>query len=311
MKVRTIIISCLALFIIGIPVWWLSLPAKPVSVTLPAGASASDVAAILSEADIISSRVVFLLAARITGDANHLKAGTYLLAPRSSVLKIVRQIASGKARYVRVTVPEGFTSRQIAELLAAQRLADRERFLTLVNERRLEGYLFPQTYFIGPGSSEEEIIGKMTREFRRNFTETLSRRAQELNMSEPDVLTMASIVEKEAVRQEERPLIAGVFYNRLKKHWYLESCATVQFALGEHKARLTLNDVRVNSPYNTYRHFGLPPGPICSPGLASIKAALYPAETDDMFFVAASSGAHVFSRYFSEHVRNKRKQHRR
>jgi UPF0755 protein len=119
---------------------------------------------------------------------------------------------------------------------------------------------------------------------------------------------LASIIEKEAVRADERALIAGVFYNRLKKGWYMESCATVQYSLGGHKPALSYKDTRVNSPYNTYRCYGLPPGPICSPGRDSINAALYPAKTEDMFFVAASSGTHLFSQYFSEHINNKIKQ---
>jgi UPF0755 protein len=145
----------------------------------------------------------------------------------------------------------------------------------------------------------------MVSQFRKNFTVEMEQRTVQLKMKESSIVTLASIIEKEAVLASERPLISAVFHNRLKKHWYLESCASVLYALGEHKKSLTFKDLKVDSPYNTYKYYGLPPGPICNPGLSSIKAALYPETSDDMFFVVSSSGSHSFSRYFSEHLKNK------
>jgi conserved hypothetical protein, YceG family len=132
-----------------------------------------------------------------------------------------------------------------------------------------------------------------------------------MKMSEREVVTLASIIEQEAAKAEEQPLVSAVFHNRLKKRWFLESCATVQFAIGKHKEKLSLKDTQVRHPYNTYRNYGLPPGPICNPGAGALRAALHPAETDAMFFVASSSGTHMFSRYFSDHLKNKSKRKRR
>ncbi|MHB9154726.1 MAG: endolytic transglycosylase MltG [Endomicrobiales bacterium] len=288
--------------------WWLGLPPAPVMVTIPRGAPARKIAAELKKAGVISSERLFVTLLTVSGLSTEVKAGSYSLSPRLSMFTIMRMLRYGQARYARVTVPEGFTAAQVAALLASQGVTDPAEFLGLVARQKCEGYLFPETYFFEPGTAAEKVVARMTDEFRRRFTPLMQQRARELKMDERDIVTLASIIEKEAVRGDERPLISGVFHNRLKKRWYLESCATVQYALGAHKPRLTFKDVRVNSPYNTYRRYGLPPGPICNPGAASLKAALFPVETDDMFFVASSSGAHAFSRYFGEHLKNKNRQ---
>lgn len=305
--VALVIAACTAAFAF----WWLSLSDSPVMVTIPPGASARAVAIELRRMGVISSETLFVQLAHASGLSKKLKAGSYALSPRMSALKILRLLLAGKARYIRVTVPEGFTAKQIASLMETQGvITDAQAFLAAVEKDKLEGYLFPETYFFEARTGVDRVIGRMQGEFRRRFTPELQARAQAVGMSERDAVTLASIIEKEAVRQEEQPLISGVFHNRLRKHWYLESCATVQFALGEHKPKLTFKDTQVSSPYNTYRHTGLPPGPICSPGAGALRAALFPAETDDLFFVASSSGTHMFSRYFSEHVRNKLKSKR-
>ena len=147
----------------------------------------------------------------------------------------------------------------------------------------------------------------LNNQFKKIYTDDFSERAKQIKMPEDKVIILASIIEKEAKKNVERPLISGVFHNRIRKGWNLESCATVLYALGKHKDSLTYKDIKVESPYNTYIHPGVPPGPICNPGLASIKAALYPATTDDMFFVADGSGTHNFSKYFAEHNSKKKK----
>lgn len=291
--------------------WWMSFPAGTVTVTIPPGASARMVADVLKRERVISSKIFFLQVAVVSGNIRHLKAGTYRVAPRSSVFTVLDTLAHGKAEYVKVTIPEGFGAQQVADALAAKQVVDGKKFLALVAERKLEGYLYPETYFFEPFMKEEQVAERMVAEFRKQFTPELAARAAELKMTELQALTLASIIEKEAAAAAERPLISGVFHNRLRKRWYLESCPTVMYALGGHKERLTLADTRVDSPYNTYQHPGLPPGPICNPGIDSIKAALFPAKTDDMFFVAGSSGTHVFSRYFSEHLKNKRSMRRK
>jgi UPF0755 protein len=290
--------------------WWMSLPSKPSTVTVPENSSAVQIADALRRADAISSKTVFRAAVKLMGKSRQLKAGTYLIPARTSVFGVIRMISSGRGAYQRVTIPEGFTAADIAEALAARGIVDKERFMALVKEKQLEGYLFPDTYYFDKNLPERTVVDKMRREFERNFTPKMRERAEELKLGEKKAVTLASIIEKEAVLKSEKALIAGVFYNRLKKGWFLESCATVQYALGGHKPVLTYKDIKVNSPYNTYKFYGLPPGPICSPGRDSLEAALYPEQTEDMFFVAASSGSHIFSRYFSEHIKSKIKSKR-
>jgi len=188
-------------------------------------------------------------------------------------------------------------------LIEQKGLGRKDKFLKIVEEKKLEGYLFPETYFVNYDISEEQIIEIMVDQFNKVFTKELEERGKEFNFARRDVIILASIIEKEAAKEEERPLISAVFHNRLKKRWYLESCATVQYALGKHKNRLTYKDLKVDSPYNTYAHFGLPPGPICNPGFGSIEAALYPADSDLMFFVAEGEGTHRFSKYYQKHLK--------
>jgi len=201
-------------------------------------------------------------------------------------------------------------------MIAAVNLVSREEFLEAAakgefdydfltgvphGEKRLEGFLFPDTYQFEADATAEEIINVMLKRFGEVYNEEYRRRAQELGLSTLEVVTMASIVEKEAKLDEERAVIAGVFYNRLKKNWKLESCATVQYLLGEPKAELSYKDLEIDSPYNTYKYYGLPPGPIASPGKASLEAALYPEEVDYLFFRANPDGSHTFSRTLAEH----------
>lgn len=301
------IAAVIAVFFAGTLLYWLALPSGTRVVTIERGATAREAARMLRESGVISSENFFLAVLRLTGRSNALKAGEYALSPRAGVFAVIDVITGGKAVRTRVTVPEGFTSSQIAGLLAEKKLADAAKFREIVAKKKLEGYLFPQTYFLEAGTPEEQIIAMMNSEFNRNYTPDMERRAKELRMTRQQVVTLASIIEREAARAEERPLISSVFHNRLKKGWYLESCATVQYALGEHKEKLALKDLKMKSPYNTYLCYGLPPGPICNPGLDSLKAALYPARTDDMFFVVNGSGTHVFSRYYEEHLKNKKK----
>jgi len=283
----------------------LCLPVGPAAITIPPGASAKEVASLLSRSGVISAPALFLPLLSLSGKSRNLKAGLYLIPPRSSVFTIMCLLMRGKTEYVRIMIPEGFDAKQIADTLADHGIVRRERFLQLVREKKLEGFLFPDTYFFEVNTAEEKVIDRMLQAFKKNYTTALAQRARELRFSELQAVTLASIIEREAARADERPIISGVFHNRMKKRWCLESCATVQYALGQHKARLTFHDVKVKSSYNTYRVYGLPPGPICSPGIKSITAALYPAKTDAMFFVAQSSGTHAFSRYFGEHVRQK------
>jgi len=271
-------------------------------VTIEQGMTARQVADLLKTEGLISSKNYFLLLLRIKGAKNRIKAGLYEINSKENTWRIIGKLVSGKSEKIKLTVPEGFTARQIAHLIEDKGLGRRKKFLKIVEKKEAEGYLFPETYFVEYDTPEEKIIDMMLDQFNKVFTKEMEERGKKLNFSKRQTVILASIIEKEAVKEEERPLISGIFHNRLRKRWYLESCATVQYALGEHKEKLSYEDLKVDSPYNTYNHFGLPPGPICNPGLASIQAALYPAQTDLMFFVAEGGGTHEFSKYYQKHL---------
>lgn len=294
---------------------------EAISVRIERGMDSREIGELLESRGLVRSSTLFAVATMLEGVQGELRAGEYRLSPRMGLFGIVRAIAEGKVEYVEFTVPEGFTLEEIAGLLESRGLADGARFLALAKgqvdgfsvtgtgfelPRNLEGYLFPDTYKIQSGISEEAIIRAMVERFSDVAVPELSRddidgMARELGLHA--IVTMASIIEEEARLPEERPLVAAVFYNRLRRGMPLQSCATVQYALGKRKERLSYDDLAVDSPYNTYLAPGLPPGPIASPGLASIRAALHPAPVDYLYFAADERGGHVFSRTFSQHQR--------
>ena len=194
---------------------------------------------------------------------------------------------------------------KITDLDGFKDICDEEKFISLAQEQNMEGYLFPNTYFFAPQTPEQDVIKAMNNEFNKFWTNEKKERLQETGKSLEDVIILASIVEKEAVANSERPVIAGVFLNRLSKNMRLESCSTVLYAMGINKEKLTFEDLKFESPYNTYKYYGLPPGPICNPGAKSIDAVLYPQITNNLFFVSKGNGTHYFSSTFEEHVRNK------
>ena len=220
-------------------------------------------------------------------------------------------MARGRSHKIKVTIPEGFTAAEIAVLLDSASICSGEKFLGIVEEKLLEGYLFPDTYFFDIDMPPYSVADVLRDSFNKKFSNDLRKSAVESGLSEKDTVILASLIEKEAKKDEERPLISAVFRNRLKKGWHLESCATIIYALGKHKDRLTYKDTKVNSPYNTYLFPGLPPSPICNPGFSSLNAAIFPADTDAMFFVSDGAGSHKFSKYFSEHNVNKKKLNQR
>lgn len=296
----------LALVVILSPVFapWLQ-PAHAVLVTIPEGVPAREVAARLAEAGL-SPSAAYLRALLVLRPSwgRHLQAGAYRLSAWMPAETMLRILAEGRGVNVRVTLPEGLTARQIAARLAAAGLGDEQSFVEIIQSRKWEGRLFPETYVLRPGQPPEKILQRLVTEFDRRYTPDLRARARAIGFTDQQALILASLVEREARTDPDRHLVAGVFHNRLKKRWLLESCASVQYALGEWRPRLTYEDLKVKSPYNTYEWPGLPPGPICSPGLPAIHAALFPAATDAMFFVfSPSSGTHVFSRYYRDHLK--------
>lgn len=319
------------LFLLG-AVWRLnSAPAAfPGAVfEIPSGAPAGQVAARLSAEGAIRSRGWFLLLARLRGAAGRLKAGVYELKPGSSAWNVLDNFIGGRTLRAKVTVPEGFASWQIAERLEAAGVCPVGDFRVAAASASAEGFLFPDTYFFETNTPAPLVVDMMRARFETAWAETVSRAARErpeftvADSSAPgaagfrfpdrkrpwtrnEVVTLASIIEREAGTAEERPLISAVFHNRLRRGMRLESDPTVQFTLGYWKDRILYRDLDAPGPYNTYRRFGLPPGPICSPGRASLLAALVPAESDALYFVANERGGHDFFVRYQDHLKGVR-----
>lgn len=284
----------------------------PVRVVVPAGSSFRVASDSLARAGIVGSPGLFRLYAKLGGRDREVKAGTYLLRRGSRWGEVLDALTKGKGIVHTVAVPEGFALSSIVPLLARTLGAPVDSVEAAVRDtalrRRLdiptptlEGYLFPDTYVFPDGTSPRQAVAEMVEGFERRWKPEWDERLQELAMSRNDVMALASIIEKEARVPEERPVISAVYHNRLRARMPLQADPTVQYALGRHVERVLYKDLEVDSPYNTYRHPGLPPGPIASPGLPSIVAALFPANVPYMFFVAAPDGHHEFRTTFSEH----------
>jgi len=293
------------------------------------GETAGDIALRLKRLGLITDAELFRQLAHYEKADSKLEAGRYELRANMTMEEIIETLQHGRLEEIAVTVPEGWRAEQIAEMLAEKVGVDDDEFLTLVQGRHfdyeflqdrppeatLEGFLFPDTYLLPVHPTALDIIERMLANFDQRFTAEMRQMAEEQEMSVYQVVTLASIVEREAVVAEERPVIAGVFLNRLEEGMNLDSCPTVQYALGYQedtgqwwKTPLTLGELdRVNSPYNTYLHRGLPPGPICNPGLAAIQAVLQPVETDYLYFLAKGDGSHAFAKTFEEHLQNQQK----
>lgn len=301
----------------------------PVVFVVEPGDTATDIALRLKRWGLINDAELFRQLAQYEKADSKLEAGRYELRANMTMGEIIEALQHGRLEEIAVTIPEGWRAEQIAEVLAEEVGVDGETFLDLVQVRHfdyeflqdrppeatLEGFLFPDTYNLPVQPTALDIIERMLANFDQRFTAEMRQAAAEQGMTVYQVVTLASIVEREAVVAEERPIIAGVFLNRLEEGMNLESCPTVQYALGYQedaaqwwKTPVTLVEFdQVNSLYNTYLHRGLPPGPICSPGLASIQAVLEPVETDYLYFLAKGDGSHAFATTFEEHLQNQQK----
>lgn len=278
---------------------------KPVRVTVPAGATLGMAADSLARAGVIRSARLFRMYAFIRRDDRDIKAGTYMLRRNSGYAVTLDAIRGGKGIVHTVTIPEGFSLGQIISVfssklsIAPESLAAAVRDTALLHQldiptETVEGYVFPDTYIFPAQTSARSAIGAGVRRFEQVWQPEWTLRLDTIGLSRHDVMTLASIVEKEARLPEERPVIAAVYMNRLHDHMLLQADPTVQYALGEHQSRVLYKHLEVASDYNTYRHPGLPPGPIASPGRASILAALYPANVPYKYFVALPDGHHEF-----------------
>ncbi len=272
----------------------------------------------LSAQGLIAGPFKFKLLARLKGVDKKLKAGEYNLSATMTPNQILDVLVGGKSFLYRLTIPEGYNAKQIATEIAARQLGDAQTFLDLVanpetasrlgiEAQSLEGYLFPDTYFLPKGVSALAIISKMVSRFKEQLKPEWFARARQLNLSVHEIVTLASIIEKETGNPAERPLISSVFHNRLKKKMRLQSDPTVIYGIKDFDGNIKRSHLSTATPYNTYIIRGLPPGPIASPGLAAIEAALYPADTRYLFFGSKKDNTHYFSATIEEHSRAVRK----
>lgn len=274
---------------------WALTPGAPIAVEIPEGLSARQTAELLGRKGVVVSVFAFRVLLKAGGLDRRLKPGFYTLHAREWPFTLARKLSLGETDDVKIVIPEGWRASQIAERLGAAGIADAKAFEALVQARNLEGRLFPATYHFPPGLGAERAAARMTAEFDRQIGAAYAAAKPKPALSLDQALILASIVEREAMLAEERPKIAAVYTNRLKRRMPLQADPTVQYALGFWKKGMTRDDLKTPSPYNTYLHQGLPPGPICSPGLDSFAAALSPASISALYFVADMTGGHVFS----------------
>jgi UPF0755 protein len=295
--------------------------AQGVSVTIPQGANTRAIADALKEAGLIRSETLFLVKSKLDGLEESYKAGAYTFTRDMGMRRIMEDLTEGvKAETKRFTIPEGLTVEQTAETLAEAGLVDATDFLREAATGDfsgyrflegaaggLEGYLYPETYDVYADATPRDFIERMLAHFDKLFTEECYSQAEARGLSVNEVVTIASLIERETRVPEERALVASVIRNRLEKGMPLQIDATVQYALGEQKERLTYADLEIDSPYNTYKIPGLPPGPICSPRIECIEAALNPADTDYLYYVLRPEldGRHNFTKSYDEFLKFK------
>lgn len=279
-------------------------------INIPSGTNAKEIVHILEKNEIIrKNNYLFIILIKLSKLEDKLKFGEYNLSPSLSMLQILNKLARGEIVVYKITIPEGYTSIQIAELLDKKEMVEKESFLKLVKygEKSWEGYLFPDTYEVPKKYGAENMFKLMLSNFEQVAVDNkLINKAEQTGFTMDEIITLASIIEKEAKFAEEKRQISSVFHNRLKSGMKLQSCATIQYILGKPKEILEESDLEIESPYNTYLYKGLPPGPICNPGIDSIIAALEPANEDYLYFVLGDNGRHIFSKTYEEHLKNKK-----
>ncbi len=298
------------------------------SIEILSGSNTGDISRILKENNLIKNELVFKAYSKLSKKSSKYKAGMYKFNESMNQEDISNELVKGGKlkTTVKFTIPEGFELKQIAERLDKSGLVNKDKFMALTSDvdrfkseytflkdlpkqSTLEGYLYPSTYEIFEDATEEDIIKKMLDAFGKVYTKDIELKAKQLGMDTNQIITLASIIEREAVLEKERYTMSGVFHNRLKVDMPLQSCATVQYALGERKQVLSNKDVRIDSKYNTYINAGLPPAPISSPGVDSIKAAANPENIDYLFFVrTGDDGSHTFSKTYNDHLKAKNRE---
>jgi UPF0755 protein len=303
----------------GYVFWDISTPLskqeKEVVFRVSEGQNLTEVAQNLHKENLIRSPLIFQMWFKFKNLDNQIKAGIFSLSPTMKMSEIADALISGKTKQVWFTIPEGWTIKQIAEELEKKKIVTAKEFGEALKEKYdyqfladkpaeagLEGYLFPDTYKVEVGTSAKEIISKMLANFDQKLSAAMRAEAKRINMSIFEIVTLASIIEKEAPAESDRRLISGVFHNRLKMGMPLESCATLQYSTGIAKRYLSYEETQMDDPYNTYKYQGLPPTPIGNPGLESLRAAVYPKETTYLYFLSDENGNTYFSETYAEHL---------
>lgn len=288
---------------------------QSIYVSIKPGMSASDIGDELVKHGVLENKFAFWWKVKTSDAASNFKSGVYAMKPNMSADEVLQKLVSGDTTLVKFTIPEGFGVKEIAKRLADEGLVDEQEFLDKAKKYApydyikrksdiryaCEGFLFPDTYELHEEATPESIMKMMAENFDNRLTPELRARAREMNLSIFDLITLASLVEKEALYAEDRPIIAQVFFKRLKVGMPLQSDTTLQYLLDAPKEDVSIKDTQIESPYNTYQHRGLPPGPIASPGMAAIKAVLYPADTDYLYFVADRKGHNHYSTNYADH----------
>jgi UPF0755 protein len=274
-----------------------------VEVEIKDGSTVSQIATDLQNKGILKYRKPLLFWTRVRQADKKVRVGRYRFSSGRSAFWIVDDLVHGRALKTKIVIPEGFASWQIAERLDAVGICKGDAFKKAVIDAELEGFLFPATYEINFGLNAMDVARIFKVRFDHAWTDAMAQRAQEIGWSQKEVITLASIIEREIRVRDELPMISAVYHNRLKKGMTMDADPTVQYALGFWKKRLTYDDYRnTKSPYNTYLVRGLPPGPICSPGIDAINAALWPAQSDALYILAQEDGYHTFSKNYKDHT---------
>lgn len=293
---------------------------KDIIVKIPNGSGVNTISNILYENELIKNKDIFKMYVKLSNKAPSIKAGTYSLNQTYSNREILDLLVSGKIHHVgiKITIPEGSTSKEIVDILIKNNIGVKDKYESLIANpsefydrfeflreddiTSLEGFLYPETYFIDEKATEKEVLTIMLSGFNSVYTDEVRTEVKKSNMTLQQVVNLASIVEKEAVKDEDRPIIASVFYNRLDIGMPLQSDATIQYIFEERKKIVTYADLEINSPYNSYKNKGLPPTPISNPGIKSIKATLNPKDTKYLYFVAKMDGGNNYSETYDQHL---------
>ena len=287
-------------------------------VEIPSGTGAAEIRRRLVEAGVVSDELSFRAALMWTGQSRALKAGEYRFDRPMSVVDVVEKLARGDVYGHPITFPEGLTIREMADIVESRGFGKADEFIkaardgSLVNDldpaaKDLEGYLFPETYTLPRGTPVATLVSLMVERFRDTYTTLEAKRSGQADLSTRQIVTLASLVEKETGKAEERPLVAAVYRNRLDKNMAMQADPTVVYALvqaGTYDGNIRKRDLSFDSPYNTYKYAGLPPGPIASPGRAALEAALAPADVDYLYFVSRNDGSHAFAETLAKHNAN-------